>query len=132
MTSRPRPAEWSDPAARAAGPDGAAGSAPPPATLDRWVTRGFDWRDGERIVRFGPGAAGTAGVLLSSLSLRPFVLLSTTRAVAQAPDLAAAAAVVLSVPPGPVVSAASAVAAEAQGYERTGRAHALVALGEVV
>jgi alcohol dehydrogenase class IV len=116
-----------DPGAHGSGP-GAGGAAAAPAA-DRWVAQGFDWRDGERLIRFGPGAVGTAGALLTALSLRPYALLTTGRAAAQAPGLVAAAAVVLVVPPGPVPAAASAVAAEAQGYERTGRAHALVALG---
>ena len=56
----------------------------------------FTWRDGERTIRFGRGAAGEAGALLDE----PYALLTTPRAEAAAPDVVAAAASVHHVPAG--------------------------------
>jgi alcohol dehydrogenase class IV len=58
----------------------------------------FTWHDGERIVRFGRGAAGTAGELLDD----HYVLLTTERAEGSVPGLAERAAEVHHVGPGRV------------------------------
>jgi alcohol dehydrogenase class IV len=71
--------------------------------------RDFTWIDGERAIRFGDGAAATAADLLASRGFEHFALLTTARAAEQAPELAAAAEVVLHVPGGPVPDAAAAV-----------------------
>lgn len=74
----------------------------------------FTFRDGERVVRFGP---------LSAEPLPPeYVLLTTSRAEAQAPAVAQAAAASLHVPAGPVPEAAAAVRQQVGGRP-------LVALG---
>jgi alcohol dehydrogenase class IV len=67
------------------------------------MTDDFTWRDGERVVRFGPGVAAEAPALLESNGFAPgFVLLTTERAVAAAPELAARAESVVQVPAGKV------------------------------
>jgi alcohol dehydrogenase class IV len=58
----------------------------------------FTWRDGDRLVRFGRGAVADAGDLLGD----QYVLLTTERAAALAPDVVARAAVVHHVPSGRV------------------------------
>jgi alcohol dehydrogenase class IV len=70
---------------------------------------GFTWLDGERLIRFGEGAADEAGELLRSRGFEGFALLATERARSQAPAIADAAAAVIDVPSGPVpeVSAAA-------------------------
>ncbi|HEX8082706.1 MAG TPA: iron-containing alcohol dehydrogenase [Solirubrobacteraceae bacterium] len=60
------------------------------------TTRGFEWHDGERTIRFGRGAIASAGELLGD----GFVLLTTPRAESAAPDVVAAAASVHHVAPG--------------------------------
>ncbi len=57
------------------------------------ATEQFTWRDGERLVRFGAGAAPEAVELMGE----PFVLLTTERAAAAVPDLPGAAARVVNV-----------------------------------
>lgn len=87
--------------------------------------RDFSWRDGERVIRFGAGAAGEAPDLLRQTGFGGYVLLSTPRALdsaAAAAALAHGAAAVLEVPSGGVPDAAAAVRGEVG--ER-----ALVALG---
>jgi alcohol dehydrogenase class IV len=59
---------------------------------------GFTWRDGDRVVRFGRGALADAPELLGE----GYVLLTTERAAASAPDVVARAAAVHHVPAGPV------------------------------
>lgn len=49
----------------------------------------FSWRDGERLIRFGPGAVAQVPELLNGV---PYALLTTPRAKLLAPDLAGAAA----------------------------------------
>ena len=71
--------------------------------------RDFTWIDGERLIRFARGAAATAGDLIAGRGFERFALLTTPRAAAQAPELAAAAGEVLHVPSGPVPEAAAAV-----------------------
>ena len=82
----------------------------------------FTWIDGERLIRFGPGAITEAPALLRSRAFTDYALLTTERALTQAPQLADSAAKVLHVRPGPVPDAAAAVRDQAQG-------HSLVALG---
>jgi alcohol dehydrogenase class IV len=62
----------------------------------------FTWRDGERTIRFGTGVAGQAPELLERNGFEGFVLLTTARAAAAAPGLAARASGVVHVPPGKV------------------------------
>lgn len=69
----------------------------------------FTWVDGERLVRFGEGALAEAQPLLSGRGFAGHVLLTTDRALEQAPELAAGAAAVVRVPHGPVPDVASAV-----------------------
>ena len=82
----------------------------------------FTFRDGERLIRFGSGAAGEATALLEQRGFRDFALLTTERAAAAAPEVTAAAGVVLHVPSGGVPDAAAAVRGEGGGRP-------LVALG---
>ncbi len=81
----------------------------------------FTWTDGERVVRYGPGALGDAAGLLAERGFEGFTLLSTPRSRNAAPELAGAATRIVDVPYGPVPEAAAAVADEAKGV--------LVALG---
>lgn len=62
----------------------------------------FTWRDGERTIRFGAGAAATAPGLLEEHGVERFVLLTTERAAAGVPALAERADTVVHVPPGKV------------------------------
>jgi maleylacetate reductase len=62
----------------------------------------FTWRDGERTIRFGAGVAAAAPALLEQSGFERFVLLTTERAAASAPELSGRAAAVLHVPPGKV------------------------------
>ena len=78
-------------------------------------------------MRFGRGAADEALGLLERERLTPFSLITTYRAAAAAPRLAAAAQAVVHVPPGPVPEAAS--AAEIAWLEQPDPAAALVAVG---
>jgi alcohol dehydrogenase class IV len=67
------------------------------------VTAGFTWRDGERLIRFGPGVAGEAARLVDEAGFGGYVLLSTERALSDAPArLRESAADVLEVPQGRV------------------------------
>lgn len=59
---------------------------------------GFEWKDGERTIRFGRGSAAASGDLLGS----GYVLLTTARARSAAPEIVAGAAAVLEVPGGRV------------------------------
>lgn len=82
----------------------------------------FTWIDAERVIRYGPGVAGEAPELLAGRGFENFALLTTERAAAQAPGVAAAADVVLYVPGGGVPDAAAAVRGDVGGRP-------LVALG---
>jgi alcohol dehydrogenase class IV len=62
----------------------------------------FTWRDGERLVRFGPGAAGEAPALLAERGFEDYLLLTTERALEQSPGVEQGAAEVAHVPPGRV------------------------------
>lgn len=85
---------------------------PLPSALGR---SGFAWRDGERLVRFGEGALAEALPLLAARGFAEFTLVTTSRAEADAPELVAAAARVLHVPPGPVPETAAAVRGDVAG-----------------
>jgi alcohol dehydrogenase class IV len=82
----------------------------------------FTWIDGERVIRYGSGAAAEASDLLAGRGFDRFALLTTERAAAQAPALADAAEIVLYLPAAPVPEAAAAVRADVGGRP-------LVALG---
>ena len=84
--------------------------------------RPFTRIDGERLIRYGDGAAAEAPELLAGRGFDRFALLTTERAAAQAPALAEAADVVLHVPSASVPEAAAAVRGEVGGRP-------LVALG---
>src|SRR5262245_66575928 len=60
--------------------------------------RPFRWRDGERLIAFGRGALADAPALIGA----PYVLLTTPRAAAAAPDLVSGAEAVHHVGPGAV------------------------------
>src|SRR5439155_23396935 len=75
----------------------------------RLSDRDFTWIDGERVIRFAPGAVDQAAALLAHRGFEDCALLTTERAAAQAPGIEAAAAVVLHVPDDPVPEAAAAV-----------------------
>ena len=75
----------------------------------------FTWIDGERLIRFASGAVAEAPSLLAQRGFDGFALLTTERAVAQAPALADAASVTLHVPDGPVPEAAAAVRPDVGG-----------------
>ena len=86
--------------------------------------RSFRWRDGERLVRFGAGAASEAPELLGEEGFEGYVLLTTPRALGSSigKRLAGGAATVLEIPHGRVPEAAAAVRGEVRGRP-------LVALG---
>jgi alcohol dehydrogenase class IV len=63
------------------------------------LVRAFDWRDGERLIRFGRGAAAAA---VEALGGPGFLLLTTPRAESALPAVAEAAAAVRHVPAGAV------------------------------
>jgi alcohol dehydrogenase class IV len=72
----------------------------------------FSWYDGERLIRFGPGALDEAPRLLQRRGFEGYALLTTERAAAAAPQLVRDAGVVLEVAPGPVPDAAARVRSE--------------------
>jgi alcohol dehydrogenase class IV len=79
------------------------------------VAADFTFRDGERVIRFGPGALGEAPELLRASSFEGYVLLTTARAEAQAGALAEGAEAVLRVAGGSVPESAGAVRPEVRG-----------------
>jgi alcohol dehydrogenase class IV len=86
------------------------------------ATRDFTLDEGDRVIRFGPGALADATHLLAQEGFAGYALLTTDRAAEQAPEVVDRAAVVVTVPPGQVPDAAAA-ARSAVG------ARPLVALG---
>jgi alcohol dehydrogenase class IV len=86
------------------------------------VTADFTWRDGERLIRFGPGTLAEAPGLLAGGGFGRHTLLTTERALSAAPGLADGAHSVLYVPHEPVPDAAAALRDQVDG-------HPLVALG---
>lgn len=75
----------------------------------------FTWVDGERLVRFGAGVVDEAVSLLASRGFEDYALLTTERAEPLAPDLVAAAGVVLHAPAGPVPDSAATVRSGVEG-----------------
>jgi maleylacetate reductase len=75
----------------------------------------FTWRDGERIVRFGPNVASEAPDLLERNGFERFVLLTTERAAQSAQDLGARASAVVHVPAGKVDEVSAALLGEVAG-----------------
>src|SRR4051794_38227314 len=71
--------------------------------------RDFTLAEGDRLIRFGPGALDDAPALLAQHGFGGYALLTTTRAAQQAPEMAERAAVVVDVPHGQVPEAAAAV-----------------------
>lgn len=69
----------------------------------------FTWVDAERTIRFGSGVVGEAGQLLADHGFEGYALLTTERARAAAPAIAAGASLELTIPPGGVPEAAAAV-----------------------
>ncbi|MEX2106320.1 MAG: iron-containing alcohol dehydrogenase [Solirubrobacterales bacterium] len=99
------------------------------------MSRDFVWRDAGRTVILRPGALAQAVGLLGEHGVDSFDLLSTPRALAGAPELAAAASSVRTVPPGAVPSLAATLLAELavclDGRDKpaTRQGRGLVALG---
>jgi alcohol dehydrogenase class IV len=73
------------------------------------VSRDFTWRDAGRTVVLRRGAIAAAPDLLEQHGFGAFQLLSTPRALAAAPDLAAAASAMHEVPPGQIPDLAAAL-----------------------
>jgi maleylacetate reductase len=86
------------------------------------VPADFTWRDAGRVVAFGAGAAARSPSLLDEHGVRSFDLLTTERALAEAPVLGEAAGSVHLVDAGPVPKTAAAL------LDEVGAEH-LVALG---
>jgi alcohol dehydrogenase class IV len=81
-----------------------------------------EWREGERLIRFGAGVLADAPRLLGAEGFDPFALVTTPRAEAVAPGVVERADAVLHVQHGPVPEAAAAIRGEVAGRP-------LVALG---
>jgi maleylacetate reductase len=90
------------------------------------VSESFVWRDAGRVVVFRDSALHDAPQLLAEHGMVPFELLSTTRHLEQAVELAAAATAVHEVAPGSPASAVPDAAASLLGAVR---GESLVALG---
>ena len=76
----------------------------------------FSWRDGERLIRFGEGVLAEAPALLADNGFEDYALLSTERALEEAPgELTAGAAAVHHVPPGLVDELSAELLGEAGG-----------------
>jgi alcohol dehydrogenase class IV len=86
------------------------------------VAEPFTWRDGERTIHFGDGAAGRTPPLLDEHGFAGFTLMTTARARGMAPAVVAAADAVVEVPPGKVDELSAALLGAAGGRP-------LVALG---
>jgi alcohol dehydrogenase class IV len=86
------------------------------------LAESFSWPDGERLIRFGEGALGEAPALLGTRGFDGYALLTTERALHDAPGLAEGATRVAHVPSGPVPDASAAVRDDVRGMP-------LVALG---
>lgn len=71
--------------------------------------RDFTLDEGDRLIRFGPGALADAPGLLAQQGFAGYALLTTERAAGQAPDVVDRAAVVVEVPHGQVPDAAAQV-----------------------
>jgi alcohol dehydrogenase class IV len=75
----------------------------------------FTFVDGERLVCFGDDALAEADSLIEGRGFAAYILLTTARAVALAPEIADGASEVLNVPPGQVPDAAAAVRSQVNG-----------------
>jgi alcohol dehydrogenase class IV len=75
----------------------------------------FTWIDGERLVRFAPGAVAEAPATLAAQGFDRFTLLTTGRAAAGAPALSTEAATVIDVPAGPVDVVSGGIRGEVDG-----------------
>ena len=82
----------------------------------------FVWRDGERLIRYGPEALRDADALFAERRFAPYTLVTTPRALASAPTLATHAAAVVEVPGGQVPELAAQIRGRLDGRP-------LVALG---
>jgi alcohol dehydrogenase class IV len=71
--------------------------------------REFTLAEGDRLIRFGPGALGDAPRLLAEEGFAGYALLTPPRAAGQAPEVVERAAVVVDVPHGEVPDAAAEV-----------------------
>lgn len=77
---------------------------------EAYVSRDFTFRDGERVIRFGPGVLGEALGLIEAQGLNDYALMTTGRARKEAPaPVTNGAATVLHVPAGPVPEAAATI-----------------------
>jgi alcohol dehydrogenase class IV len=85
----------------------------------------FTWRDGDRLVRFGRGALAEAGELLGE----NYVLLTTERASASAPEVVARAGAVHHVPTGRVDDVAGDLLEQLTGPAGEATSELFVALG---
>jgi maleylacetate reductase len=86
-----------------------------PRVAEGLTSEDFTWRDGERIVRFGPNVASEAPDLLERNGFDRFVLLTTERAAQDAQSLTARASGVLHVPAGKVDEISAALLGELTG-----------------
>jgi alcohol dehydrogenase class IV len=86
------------------------------------MTGPFTWIDGERLIRFAPGAIGEAPDLLAARGFERYALITTERAEAESPELVQSAEVVLHAAPGSVSDIAAALRPQVGGQP-------LVALG---
>ncbi|HEX5609165.1 MAG TPA: iron-containing alcohol dehydrogenase [Solirubrobacterales bacterium] len=99
------------------------------------MSRDFTWRDAGRTVVLRRGALAAAPALIKEHGFGPFHLFSTPRALASAPELAAAADSVHEIPPGQIPDLAAdllssnAVVPGMRGELRSEPGPALVALG---
>jgi alcohol dehydrogenase class IV len=82
----------------------------------------FTWIDGERLVRFAPGAVSEAPAMLAGQGFEGYALLTTERAAAAASEVVADAATVIHVPTGPVDAVSAGIRGDVGGRP-------LVALG---
>jgi maleylacetate reductase len=73
------------------------------------LSESFTWRDGERLIRFGPGARAEAPALLEANGFAGYALLTTPRHDEQVQDLAASAEALLHVPAAQVPDASAAI-----------------------
>ncbi len=83
-----------------------------PRVTEGLASDDFTWRDGERIVRFGPNVAYEAPELLDGNGFERFALLTTERAAESVPGLGERASRVLRVPAGKVDEVSAALLGE--------------------
>jgi alcohol dehydrogenase class IV len=83
-----------------------------PRVAEGLTSDDFTWRDGERVVRFGPNVAAEAPERLERNGFEPFALLTTERAAESGPGLDTRASRVLHVPAGKVDEVSAALLGE--------------------